>query len=124
VSHIVTVKTEIRDPAAIQAACRRLNLADPVSGRTQLFSGEVEGLAVKLPEWQYPVVCDTAAGKLHYDNFGGRWGDQKHLDRFLQMYSVEKAKIEARKRGHQCFEQQLADGSIKLTIQLAGGTLR
>jgi hypothetical protein len=34
---------------------------------------------------------------------------------------VEKAKIEARKRGHSVFEQPLADGSIKLTIQVAGG---
>jgi hypothetical protein len=35
--------------------------------------------------------------------------------------AVEKAKIEARKRGHSVFEQPLADGSIKLTIQVAGG---
>jgi hypothetical protein len=45
---------------------------------------------------------------------------------FFDVYSdvFEKAKIEARKRGHQCFEQQLTDGSIKLTIQLAGGATR
>jgi hypothetical protein len=92
VSHIVTVKTEIRDPAAVQAACRRLNLADPVSGKTQLFSGEAEGLAVHLPEWQYPIVCDTAAGQIHYDNFGGRWGDQRRLDQFVQMYAVENSR--------------------------------
>jgi len=45
------------------------------------------------------------------------WGEQKHLDRFLQMYAVERAKLEARKRGHQVSEQSLQDGSIKLTIQ-------
>jgi hypothetical protein len=56
-----------------------------------------------------------------YDNFGGRWGDQKHLDRFLQAYAVEKCRIEARRRGHQCAEQTLADGSVKLTIQVNGG---
>mgnify|MGYP000116638266 CR=1 FL=1 len=33
----------------------------------------------------------------------------------------EKAKIEARKKGHTVSEQTLADGSIKLTIQVAGG---
>ena len=49
------------------------------------------------------------------------WGDQKELDNLLQSYAVEKAKIEARKRGHSVSEQQLADGSIKLTIQVAGG---
>jgi hypothetical protein len=35
----------------------------------QLFSGEVKGLAVRLPNWQYPVVVDVDGGKLHCDNF-------------------------------------------------------
>ena len=50
------------------------------------------------------------------------WGDQAHLDRFLQLYAVEKARIEARKKGHQVIEQSLADGSIKLTIRVGGGS--
>ena len=32
-----------------------------------------------------------------------------------------EGQIEARKRGHPVTEQQLADGSVKLTIQVAGG---
>ncbi|MCE9552039.1 MAG: DUF1257 domain-containing protein [Planctomycetes bacterium] len=120
-SHIVSIKTEVRDPAAIAAACHRLNLPEPVSGKTTLFSGDVTGIAVNLPDWMYPAVCDTATGQLHYDNFSGRWGDQKELDRFLQMYAVEKARIEARRSGNTVTETQLADGSIKLTIQVAGG---
>ena len=120
-SHIVTVKTEVRDAAAVRAACRRLNLAEPIHGAVKLFSGEVTGLAVQLPGWQYPVVCDLATGQARYDNFGGRWGDQKELDRFMQAYAVEKAKVESRRRGYFVTEQPLADGSIKLTIQVAGG---
>ena len=120
-SHTVTIKTEVRDAAAVKAACQRLRLPEPVQGKTKLFSGEVQGLAVQLPDWQYRVVADLSTGKLQYDNFGGRWGDQKHLDRFLQSYAVEKAKIEARRRGHSVSEQQLADGSIKLTVQVHGG---
>jgi hypothetical protein len=46
-----------------------------------------------------------------YDNYNSAWGDQSHLDRFLQIYAVEKARIEARKKGHQITEQSLADGS-------------
>ena len=49
------------------------------------------------------------------------WGAQQELDRFLQAYAVEKAKLEARKRGHVVTEQSLSDGSIKLCVQLAGG---
>jgi len=92
----------------------------PVEGRARLFSGEVTGLVVKLPEWRYPVVFDTNTGQAKYDNYNGRWGDQKHLDRFLQIYAVEKSKIEARRNGHSITEQTLADGSIKLTVQIGG----
>ena len=120
-SHIVTVKTEIRDAAAVRAACRRLGLAEPVQRTVKLFSGEATGLAVQLPDWEYPVVCDLASGEARFDNFGGHWGDQKHLDKFMQAYAVEKAKVEARRKGHSVTEQALADGSIKLTIQVAGG---
>ena len=120
-SHIVTIKTEVRDANAVRAACRRLSLAEPVPGKTKLFSGEVEGLAVQLPDWIYPVVCNLPTGQLHYDNFNGRWGDQSRLNQFLQAYAVEKTKIEARKKGHSVTETPLSDGSIKLTIQVHGG---
>ena len=79
-------------------------------------------MAVQLPDWQYAVVADLATGQLQFDNFGGRWGDQQHLDRFLQAYAVERARAEARRKGLVCSEQVLADGSIKLTIQVTGGT--
>jgi hypothetical protein len=121
VSHIVTIKTEVRDAAAVRAACQRLGLPAPVQGTTKLFSGQVTGLAVQLPDWTYPVVCDTTSGALKYDDFGGRWGDVAHLDRFLQAYAVERARAEARRRGHAVTEAQLPDGSIKLTIQVQGG---
>jgi len=75
-SHIVSVKAEVRDAAAVRAACQRLSLPAPVQGRTRLFSGEVEGLAVQLKDWVYPVVADTSNGKVQYDNFNGRWTAQ------------------------------------------------
>ena len=58
---------------------------------------------------------------MHFDNFKGHWGAQQELDKFLQAYAVEKALIEARKHGHTVTEQPLTDGSIRLTIQVAGG---
>jgi hypothetical protein len=122
VSHIVEIKTEIRDPLAVQAACRRLGLPPPVQKTVQLYADQATGLAVELPKWRYPLVCDTATGALRYDNFGGRWGDQRQLDRFLQAYAVEKARLEARRQGHTVTETLLADGSIRLSIQVAGGT--
>lgn len=120
-SHIVSIKSEVRDAAAVKAACKRLGLPEPVQGKTKLFSGEVEGLAVQLPDWTYPVVADLASGKLQYDDYQGRWGSNTELSKFLQAYAVEKCRIEARKKGHTCTEQTLADGSIKLTVQVNGG---
>jgi len=96
VSHIVTVQTKVHDLTAIAAACHRLNLAAPVQGTAQLFSGEATGLLVRFPGWEYPAVIDTASGVVKFDNYEGAWGDQVHLDHFLQMYAVEKAKLEAK----------------------------
>jgi hypothetical protein len=120
-SHIVQIKTQVRDAEAVRAACRRLGLAEPVQGTTRLFSGEASGLAVQLPGWRYPAVCQLDTGQVQFDNFQGNWGEQKELDRFLQSYAVEKAKIEARRHGHSVTEQQLQDGSVKLNIQVTGG---
>ena len=82
-SHIVQIQTQVKDAAAVRAACQRLNLPAPVQGKVELFSGEVEGLAVQLPDWVYPVVVDLPTGEIKVDDFGGRWGDRKHLDKLL-----------------------------------------
>ena len=104
----------------MQAACQRLKLEQPSHGTARLFSGEATGLIVKLPNWQYPVVFNTSEGKVQFDNYNGRWGKQQHLDRFLQIYAVEATKIQARSKGHSVTEQNLANGSIKLTVNVGG----
>jgi len=119
-SHIVEIKTQVKDVAAVQAACRRLQLPEPQEKTVTVFSTEVTGLAVELPDWVYPVVCNTTTGELKYDNYNGRWGAPSHLDQFLQAYAVEKAKLEARRQGYSVSEQPLADGSIRVQIAVAG----
>ena len=120
-SHIVRIQTQVRDAGAVQAACRRIGLPPPVQGASRLFSGSATGLAVQLPGWHYPVVCQLDTAQVQFDNYGGAWGDQKELDKFLQAYAIEKARIEARKKGYAVTEQVLVDGSVKLTIQVSGG---
>lgn len=119
-SHIVKIQTQVRDEGAVIAACQRRQLPSPERGKHRLFTREVEGLAVRLLDWHYPAVCQIETGEVLYDNFGGRWGEQRELDHFMQAYAVEKARIEARKRGHTITEQSLSDGSIKLTVQMGG----
>ena len=115
-SHVVQILTQVRDPDAVAAACRRLGLPGPVHGTATLFESQATGLLVHLPDWQYPVVIDTASGEVKFDNYEGHWGEQQHFDRFLQMYAVEKARLAARARGHLVSETQLQDGSIRLQI--------
>ena len=119
-SHIVSIQTKVHDPAAVAAACQRLGLPAAQPGTARLFSGEATGLVVRLPGWHYPAVIDTLTGVVRYDNYGGRWGEQAQLDRFLQAYAVEKTRLEARKKGYQVSEQQLQDGSVRLQIVEGG----
>jgi hypothetical protein len=119
-SHIVEIQTRVRDAAAAVAACRRLQWPHPREGVHRLFSGEETGLGIHLPDWWYPVVCDLATGTLKYDHFEGRWGDPRFLDRFLQIYAVEPATLVSRRQGNAVTEQSLPDGSIRLSIQVAG----
>ena len=45
-SHIVTVETEVRDHAAVAAACRRLALAEPAQG-----TAHAGAMAVAVGSW-------------------------------------------------------------------------
>ena len=119
-SHIVTIKTEVRDGAAVAAACRRLALPEPVHGTAQLYGDQATGLLVQLPDWLYPIVIDPSTGTVRYDNYGGVWGNEQHLHRFVQAYVVERSRIEARKKSYRTTEQSLADGSILVEIEVGG----
>lgn len=119
-SHVVTIATEIRDLEGLCLGCHRLKIPQPVHGTHRLFSAEHAGYAVQLDGWRYPVVCDLEKHEVHFDNFNGRWGLPERLDELHQVYAVERTKLEARKHGHKVTEQSLADGSIKLTVQVGG----
>lgn len=119
-SHIVTIQTQIKDVAALRLATKRLGLTEPVYGTAKLFSNEAIGWQVQLSQWRYPVVADVETGNLAYDNYEGRWGNQAELDRLMQRYAIEKASLEARRKGHTVLEQPLENGTVKLTIQVGG----
>ena len=121
-SPIVSIRTELRDPAAVAAACRRLGLPAPAHGTATLFGGVAAGLLVQLPGWLYPAVVQVDTGRVQFDNYNGEWGRREHLDRLLQTYALEKVRLEARRRGHAVVEQALADGSVKLTVTVGGAS--
>jgi hypothetical protein len=117
-SHIVQIKTELRDEQAVRAACLRLKCEQPTFGRFSVFGVQREGLGIKLPDWHFPVVVNLGSGAVDFDNYNGTWGKQETLDSFLQAYAIEKAKLEAAKNGYSVYEEPLSDGSVKLTVTL------
>lgn len=117
-SHLVRIETQVRDQAAVAAACLRLELPPPERGSFELYAASATGLAVRLPGWRYPLVCDLASGELAYDNFGGAWGDERALDGFLQAYAIEKTRLEARRNFYVVTEQPLASGAVRLTLHM------
>lgn len=54
-------------------------------------------------------------GAFYVDCF---WGEESQLHRFLQMYAVERTKLEARRVGRSAIEQTLPDGSIRVQISV------
>ncbi len=119
-SHIVHIRTEIRDVEALNAATHRMQLPPPRYEDVQLFSSRATGYAVRLRGWRYAVACNVESGEVAFDNFNGRWGKQAELDQLLQSYAIERTKLEARKHGHTVHEQSLDDGSVKLTVSVGG----
>lgn len=114
-SHVATIKTQMLDVTAINAACKRLGIPESVNGRHQLYDGAYTGIGVKLPGWKYSVVIEPT-GELKYDNYKGQWGHIDRLNEFRQAYGVEKAKIEARKKGMSVTETKLPDGRIQVRM--------
>ena len=62
-SHIVSIRTQVRDAAAAVAACQRLGLPPPVHRKVELFSAHAEGLAIELPDWHYRSSATSPRAK-------------------------------------------------------------
>ena len=120
-SHITTIKDIlINDLKVLQKAVQRISdtrveVHDPKPIR--LYQKEpVESVAqVKFDSWTYPVLV-APSGEIHYDNYGGKWGDISHLNKLKQMYGLEKSKKLARAQGYVCREHQKQDGAVVLEL--------
>jgi hypothetical protein len=123
VSHTTTITgLRLTDMRALAAAVQRIEGATLTTHATpttaRLFDGRAlpnVTASVKLPGWQYPVHIDQT-GSAHYDNYGGRWGENSTLDKLKQGYATAKAASLARSNGYMVQERAKADGSITLTL--------
>lgn len=111
-SHIAEVQVEIKDMAALKAACVRCGAEFIGQGQHRVYKTEQIGVAVKLKGWRFPVVFQGNTAAL--DNFKGRWGDMAEFKKLRQVYAVEVAKKAAKRQGLSVTEKAQKDGSIRL----------
>lgn len=117
-SHTIECDVLFKSPEDIAVTCRELNLAAPKRGRVTLFDGKTieDAFSVQLPGWRHPMAIDAKTGRMFYDNYGGKWGEQQHLDRWKQIFSVTAATRAAVRQGHRVQRVIAANGSIQLRI--------
>lgn len=121
-SHRVTIKTQMRDLDALRAACVAKGLTCQVGPQTvTVFATKVQcNFSVKLPDWVFPVCVDTKTGEVHYDNYGGSWGDINALHDFTQEYSLMLAEREAQElmlQGWTVERVKQENGDVQLVLQ-------
>lgn len=145
-SHVVTVKIEIQDLEAVEAACARLGWHWRPNQKTYAWYGrwlkdyhgndaaykngfdpEQFGKcehAIGVPKARYEIglIRQGAAYTLLWDNYatGGLQNltQENGLQGFLAAYAAEKAKLTAKRQGFKVREQVLDNGNIKLTVEV------
>ena len=126
-SHIVKVAVTMKDKDAALTAIETVDEAKLIGTREgqehKLYGGQhAYGIGIQLDQWSHPVVLHVnketgeLTGEASYDNYGGSWGKQEHLDRLVQEYTAEKTRLEAQLHGYMATEETLDDGSIKLVL--------
>lgn len=143
-SHITKIDIEVTDLAALKAACRRLGFTFVEGKKTYEWYGRIvgdallpEGLsvddlgrcdhAIGVPgaEYEIGVRAEKCGFRLLWDSYE-RGGLEQRVGKgaglLKQAYGIEKAKLEARRKGYSVYESRKADGAITLKIQLGGGS--
>lgn len=119
-SHVVTCKVEMKNRDALNAAIDHLGLENLGQGKHRLYGRSVDGVGLKLPDWNYPVVINPETGEAFYDNYGGSWGKQLELDKLVQRYSIEVAEAQAMESGYNVETVDQENGDVELIMtQLA-----
>lgn len=121
-SHFTTIKTQIKDIKALQAACAELELAlvaktkargyldNQIAGDYVIrLKGPYDIALQEQPDRTFGFTADLWEG--HVEREVG-----KDYGRLIQLYGVHKAILEARKKGHLVKRSQQKDGAIKLVI--------
>ena len=121
-SHFTTIKTQIKDIEALRSACQEMGLSLMQHAEARgYYENKTKGDYVirlkgpydialnKQPDGSFGFTADLWAGHIESE-VGQGYG------KLLQLYGVQKATLEARKKGHLVRRSQQQNGSIKLCI--------
>jgi hypothetical protein len=116
VSCTAEVHVHFRDPEALAAACRELNLS-LTHGSVTFHDGAMHtGAVIQLPAWRYPIVVGDAE-RVFMDTYEGRWGDMAQFDRLKQAYAVEASIRSLARKGLRVVSRVHQDGHVHLVLQ-------
>jgi hypothetical protein len=125
-SHITNIELEIKDLTALKAACHRMGFTFMENQTTCNFYRDQKAdclHAIQVPGAAYEVgVVAYANGgyKLIWDPYiqGGLESALGHgAVKLKQAYGIEKAKLEARRKGYSVYERVKADGAVTLSVE-------
>lgn len=123
-SHISKIELEVRDIQVLSSACNRLGLELLKGQKTFKWYGKEAKCdhAIRVPGAKYEigVLKNGSIFELSCDYYDSNIekvvGKQAGL--LKQAYAVEKAKIEARKKGYSLMERKTQTG-IRLHVRIA-----
>ena len=121
-SHFTTVKTQIKDIAALRSACAELGLTVKQNAQARgYYENKTKGdYVIKLkgpydialnqqPDGSFGITADLWEG--HVEKEVG-----KNYGKLMQPYGVHKVALEARKKGLSVLRRPQQNGSIKLVL--------
>jgi hypothetical protein len=121
-SHIAWVKSAVTDLSVVQEVASQHGYSFDASCKThKIFMSQVEGSALHLPGWTYPIVIQPN-GDLAYDHYNGLWGNPDHLQTFLHEYttmSVLKNLQAAGIAGYVVSSERAQSGQLLTRIRMA-----
>ncbi|MGB9886489.1 MAG: DUF1257 domain-containing protein [Moorellales bacterium] len=129
-SHFTAVQAEIRDLEAAYLAALRCGAVEVLANAPcrWFYGQEQKEIVIRLPG-KYDAALERQADgtwRLTADWYRGHVA--RHLgaegSRFLQLYAVEKAKLEAKRRGFSVVEEQVGEDVVVRISDPVGGALR
>lgn len=118
-SHTARVAVEFRDGDTLRGAVLAMGGTWIGQGCHQLFEGSEIGQGFTLPGWKFPLVAGLD-GNLKFDDYKGRWGNVKDIEKLKAAYAVASVEQAAMINGWQC--ERTAEGGLTV-FHPAGGTL-